>query len=65
MTLRLCLLMSALAVCLAGCATEPLAQIGGCDWVTPIRPSRQDQFSDGTSIQILRHNETGVRLCGW
>ena len=64
MTLRLCLMLNAIAVFLAGCATEPGASFE-CDWAEPIRPSQADQLTDGTARQILNHNETGARLCGW
>ena len=64
MTLRLCLMLSVIAVFLAGCATDRGATFE-CDWAAPIRPSRTDQLSDRTARQILIHNETGARLCGW
>jgi hypothetical protein len=57
-------MLSVIAVFLAGCATEPGATFE-CDWAAPIRPSRTDHLSEGTARQILIHNETGVRLCGW
>lgn len=44
----------------AGCVqTDP------CGWAVPIRPSRADVLTDGTARQILTHNETGARVCGW
>lgn len=36
-----------------------------CDWAEPIRPSVEDVLSDETARQILTHNVTGERLCGW
>jgi hypothetical protein len=64
--LRLPALLSVTAALLAGCATEhhgPGLMV--CDWAAPIRHSRADQMTDATARQILAHNETGARLCGW
>jgi hypothetical protein len=64
--LRLLALLSVTVALLAGCATEhPRPGHMVCDWAAPIRPSRADQLTDGTARQILAHNETGARLCGW
>jgi uncharacterized lipoprotein YajG len=49
---------------LAGCSTTGRAT-DGCAWARPILPSRQDRLTDGTASQILIHNETGQRICGW
>jgi hypothetical protein len=49
---------------LAGCGID-LRAPADCDWAMPILPSRADQLTDGTALQILTHNETGARLCGW
>ena len=62
--LRLPALLSVTVALLAGCATDGLFQTD-CDWAAPIRPSRADQLTDDTARQILVHNETGARLCGW
>ena len=64
--LRLPALLSVIVALLAGCATDDLrpGQMV-CDWAAPIRPSRADQLTDGTARQILAHNETGAKLCGW
>ena len=50
------------AVFLAGCST-----MGGnfCDLAAPIRPSSQDQLTEGTAGQLLAHNKTGEGRCGW
>jgi hypothetical protein len=53
------MLMAWLVVCLAGC------EIRDCDWAQPIRPSRADHLTEGTQRQILGHNATGAKLCGW
>lgn len=56
-------LMSILAS-LGGCATA--AGNGDfCSVASPIRPSVQDVLTDGTARQILAHDETGAKLCGW
>ena len=31
----------------------------------PILTSRADDMTRGTAEQVLAHNETGRRLCGW
>lgn len=49
---------------LAGCSTSG-AGTDGCAWARPIFPSRQDRLTDDTASQILVHNETGKRICGW
>lgn len=37
----------------------------GCKWVQPIYIGKQDRLTDHTADQILAHNMTGQRLCGW
>lgn len=48
--------------------------VTGCastaDWCAvnrPIRPTAADveTMSDGTARQLLEHNQTGAKLCGW
>jgi hypothetical protein len=36
-----------------------------CQWVKPIYPSAADVLTDGTAKQIVDHNETGEKRCGW
>jgi hypothetical protein len=38
-----------------------------CDWAFPIRPTAGDVqvISDGLARDLLRHNETGAKVCGW
>lgn len=36
-----------------------------CTWAAPIRPALADDLTTGTARQILAHNETGARVCGW
>ncbi|KAA8713030.1 hypothetical protein F4V73_18115 [Morganella psychrotolerans] len=42
-------------------ATDPLF----CETASPIYISADDSFTDLTARQILTHNLTGHRLCGW
>jgi len=55
-------LIALLAGCKSGPATEPS---NGCEWIKPIYPSKDDSLTDGTSRQILNHDETGKQICGW
>ena len=51
---------------LTGCAlTGPTVIDTGCDWTRPIYVSRADVLTDRTAEQILAHNETGRKRCGW
>ena len=61
MTWRTLATLMLISVSIAGCATS----VGTCDWGKPIRPSRSDVLTRQTANQILAHNETGARLCGW
>ncbi len=38
-----------------------------CDWAKPIRPTEADvaAMSSGLARDLLTHNETGQKLCGW
>lgn len=36
-----------------------------CVNAKPILVSKRDKFTPGTAKQIINHNETGHRLCGW
>ena len=56
------MMLAWLAVSLAGCGIKIGTE---CDWAEPIRPSRADILTPGTQRQILAHNETGSKLCGW
>ncbi len=47
---------------LIGRATE---QDLGCVWAKPIYLSRFDQLTKGTADQLIAHNETGAKRCGW
>lgn len=61
MWMRMMMLVWA-AVFLAGCGISLTSE---CDWAEPIRPSQVDHLTPGTQRQILAHNETGAKLCGW
>ena len=47
---------------LSGCVT---ARGSFCDTSRPIRSSVEDQLTDGTARQILKHNTYGAQACGW
>lgn len=49
---------------LAGCSGTG-GGIDPCGAWRPILVSRADVLTDGSARQILAHNETGRRLCGW
>jgi hypothetical protein len=49
---------------LTGCATGgPATEF--CVVSRPILVSRADVLTDETARQLLSHNETGARVCGW
>lgn len=50
---------------MAGYGTEAQLRQATCSAWAPIYASRQDVLTDGTARQVLQHNETGRRLCGW
>lgn len=50
---------------LSGCVASGAGTEGGCAAFRPIYTSRADVFTDGTAEQLLAHNLTGARLCGW
>ena len=62
--MRLIGLLLGMLMLLAGCASGG-AGIDPCGAWRPILVSRADALTDGTARQILAHNETGARLCGW
>ena len=47
----------------SGCATSKVGNF--CDVASPIRPSKADVVTDGTKIQIIKHNKYGADHCGW
>ncbi|MBP2233141.1 hypothetical protein J2847_006476 [Azospirillum agricola] len=64
MTLRMICAGLAL-VLLTGCATAGPGTEGACAAFRPVYISRADALTDGTAEQLLAHNATGARLCGW
>ena len=59
---------------LASCATTAsrgtdhqtqLTNAAACAAFGPICPSKADVLTDGTAKQILAHDKTGAKLCGW
>lgn len=50
----------ALTIPLASCSAA-----AGCETWRPIVIRSDDRVSDDTARQILAHNLTGRRLCGW
>ena len=54
------LMLPFLGIWLNGCVTSD-----PCGWAAPIRPALADDLTTGTARQILAHNETGARVCGW
>ena len=56
------LLISSIALS-AGCGLKAPTFDTACDWVMQIRPSQQDQLTDGTVVQILAHNEVWEEVC--
>lgn len=67
----LCLLLIVSSGCeMTGRVTNPVAAgpaivDNGCNWTRPIFIDKTDKLSKGTVDQILAHNMTGQRLCGW
>ncbi len=61
---RTAAILFSIAVSIAGCATD-LRPKSDCDWAQPIKPSRQDVLTRQTNEQILAHNESGAKICGW
>lgn len=69
----LCLLLIVSSGCeMTGRVTNPVAAgpaivDNGCNWTRPIYVSKDDKFDpkSDTPGQILAHNMTGQRLCGW
>lgn len=58
------LLVLVLMIVVSGCES---GLRNSCDWAKPIRPktSDVDVISDSLTRQLLEHNITGQRVCGW
>lgn len=59
------IVLTFLSAQIAGCGIRQDVPAAACDWASPIWISRQDHLSAETLRQIVIHNETGERLCGW
>ena len=60
------MLCAALAlVLLTSCATSGAGTDAACVAFRPIYVSRADTLTEDTAAQVLAHNRTGQRLCGW
>jgi hypothetical protein len=53
------------ALLLSGCGTPGPVPSDGCSWTRPILVSGDDVLTEDTAGQVLAHNETGARICGW
>jgi hypothetical protein len=55
-------MLTCVAIFASGCVATR-----DCDWAKPIRPTEADValVSDGLARDLLTHNETGAKLCGW
>jgi hypothetical protein len=56
---------ASMALLLTGCGLTGRATDTACVAFGPIYVSQQDTLTDGTAEQILAHNLTGKKLCGW
>jgi hypothetical protein len=54
----------AILIPLAACATDGAAPSVCAPW-RPIFVTPREALDRGTAADILAHNETGGRLCGW
>lgn len=53
---------------MTGCATAKKNDEPGVDYCSTARAiyvSKNDGLTDGTARQVLEHNLTGQKLCGW
>ena len=59
-------LCAALAlVLLTACETSGRATDAACVAFRPVYVSKADVLTEETAQQLLTHNRTGARLCGW
>lgn len=61
----MCVPALASALLLSACATPGPVPSDGCAWTRPILVGRDDVLTEDTAGQILAHNESGARICGW
>jgi hypothetical protein len=48
-----------------GGPASPLVNDNGCSWARPIYTSCDDVLVARTAKQILDHDESGAKVCGW
>jgi hypothetical protein len=60
--IRIALLIASLTL-LSGCVTSGAGDV--CAPWRPIRVAKEDQLTRETAQQILAHDLTGRKLCGW
>lgn len=58
------MLLAMILIPLAACASDGAAPDVCAPW-RPIYVTPRDALERGTAADILSHNETGRRLCGW
>lgn len=54
-----------MALLLTSCAGIGSVNNSYCQVAKPILIDKDDQLTDQTARQILEHNRTGKKLCGW
>jgi hypothetical protein len=54
-----------LAALLAGCAGSGAATDAACAAFRPVYVGQADVLTAATAEQLLSHNITGAKLCGW
>ena len=59
------MLLAVILIPLVGCASAGPVQTDVCGPWRPIFVTPRDALERGTAADILAHNETGRRLCGW
>jgi hypothetical protein len=54
-----------MALLLTSCAAIGRANNSYCQIAKPIYISQDDVLSDATAREVLEHNRTGKKICGW
>lgn len=63
--MRLTVMLLASAILLPGCESAGPGPTDVCGPWRPILVTPRDALDRGTAADILAHNTTGERLCGW